>query len=49
MQLNGLEVLKSFINHIFQGKEPYQIVTTSVSTVIISLWLWEFLIQDESE
>lgn len=40
--------LKEFINNSFQGKEPWQIVTITSTTVLTSVWLWNFVFQDES-
>ena len=40
--------LKEFINSYFQGKEPWQIVTITSTTVLTSVWLWNFVFQDET-
>nr|XP_003704170.1 PREDICTED: sphingosine-1-phosphate lyase [Megachile rotundata]XP_012142599.1 PREDICTED: sphingosine-1-phosphate lyase [Megachile rotundata]XP_012142600.1 PREDICTED: sphingosine-1-phosphate lyase [Megachile rotundata] len=37
-----------FLNNYFQGKEPWQIVTITSTTVLTSVWLWNFVFQDES-
>lgn len=40
--------LKAAINSNFADKEPWQIVTITTSSVLASVWLWDFLCQDES-
>lgn len=42
-----LNVFRNVINNGFADKEPWQIVTITTSTVIFTIWLWEF-IQEES-
>lgn len=44
----GPTVLKQFINTQFQNKEPWQIVSITMTTVLTFVWLWDFLNQDES-
>lgn len=39
--------LKIFINSYFAEKEPWQIVTFTTSSVLLTIWLWDFLNQDE--
>lgn len=41
-------VLKELVNNYFQGNEPWQIVTITSTTVLSSVWLWNFIFQDES-
>lgn len=41
-------ILKSAINSGFADKEPWQIVSATASTVIFTIYLWEFLNRDES-
>ncbi|XP_076165683.1 sphingosine-1-phosphate lyase [Ptiloglossa arizonensis] len=40
--------IQGFINNWFQGKEPWQIVTITSTTVLATVWLWNFVFQDES-
>lgn len=40
--------LKNVINNQFSSKEPWQIVTITTSTVLVSVWIYEFIFQDES-
>lgn len=51
MDLVSLPVrsLKAAINSNFADKEPWQIVTITTSSVLASVWLWDFLCQDESK
>lgn len=41
--------LKEFVNNSFQGKEPWQIVTITSTTLLTTIWLWNFIFQDESK
>ncbi|XP_053976803.1 sphingosine-1-phosphate lyase [Hylaeus volcanicus] len=40
--------IKGFINNWFQDKEPWQIVTITSTTVLATVWMWNFVFQDES-
>ncbi|XP_018320081.1 sphingosine-1-phosphate lyase [Agrilus planipennis] len=42
------EIVKTGINNAFVSKEPWQIVTITTSTVLLSVWLYEFIFQEES-
>lgn len=44
-----LNQVKSGVNQIFIGKEPWQIVTITTSSVLLFTWLYGFLCDDESE
>ncbi|XP_076241348.1 sphingosine-1-phosphate lyase [Calliopsis andreniformis] len=44
----GTHCMKEFLNNHFQGKEPWQIVTITSTTVLATVWLWNFIFQDES-
>lgn len=44
----GAHAVKDFLNNYFQGKEPWQIVTITSTTVLTTVWLWNFVFQDES-
>ncbi|GLH10854.1 Sphingosine-1-phosphate lyase [Gryllus bimaculatus] len=44
----ALQSLKLAINGYFRNKEPWQIVTITASSVLASVWLWEFIFQEES-
>ncbi|CAK9824876.1 Sphingosine-1-phosphate lyase [Anthophora retusa] len=48
MYLFGVNNIKELINSSFQGKEPWQIVTITSTSVLTSVWLWTFIFQDES-
>lgn len=39
--------LKVVINDGFSGKEPWQIVTITTTTIFFGVWFYEFLFQDE--
>ncbi|XP_058797826.1 sphingosine-1-phosphate lyase [Phymastichus coffea] len=39
---------KSAINETFKGKEPWQIVGMTSTTILASVWLYNFIFQDES-
>ncbi|KAG5885772.1 hypothetical protein JTB14_031208 [Gonioctena quinquepunctata] len=39
--------LKFGLNNIFNGKEPWQIVTITTSTVLITVWVYDFIVRDE--
>lgn len=40
--------LKLVINDTFHGKEPWQIVTITTTTIFLGVWFYDFLFQDES-
>lgn len=48
MYLSCVESLKGFVNNSFQNKEPWQIVTITTTTVLGTVWIWNFVFQDES-
>ncbi|XP_076759122.1 sphingosine-1-phosphate lyase [Xylocopa sonorina] len=43
--VNGM---KELLNNYFQGKEAWQIVTITSTTILTSVWLWNFIFQEES-
>uniref|UniRef100_A0A6P7FCP7 sphinganine-1-phosphate aldolase n=1 Tax=Diabrotica virgifera virgifera TaxID=50390 RepID=A0A6P7FCP7_DIAVI len=43
-----INALKGTLNNHFQGKEAWQIVTSTTTTVLLSVWFYGFLFQDES-
>lgn len=43
-----LSSLKVVVNNSFDGKEPWQIVTITTTTVLFGVWFYDFLFQDES-
>ncbi|XP_060525909.1 sphingosine-1-phosphate lyase [Cylas formicarius] len=43
-----LNLFKSSLNNAFSGKEPWQIVTLTTSSVLFAVWLYDFLNQDET-
>lgn len=44
-----LKTAQSGINNYFQGKEPWQIVTFTTSSILILVWFHDFINQDESK
>ena len=40
--------VKEFINNYFKGKEPWQVVAITSTTVLTTVWLWNFVFQEES-
>ncbi|KRT83850.1 hypothetical protein AMK59_4551, partial [Oryctes borbonicus] len=42
-----LDLLKNSVNARFVGKEPWQIVACTTSTVLLTIWLYNFLFDDE--
>ena len=44
----GINNMKQLINNYFVAKEPWQIVTITSTTILTSVWLWNFIFQDES-
>uniref|UniRef100_A0AAR5PMB4 sphinganine-1-phosphate aldolase n=2 Tax=Dendroctonus ponderosae TaxID=77166 RepID=A0AAR5PMB4_DENPD len=40
--------LKTYVNAAFQGKEPWQIVSITTSSVLLMVWIYDFLDGDES-
>lgn len=43
-----LNSMKQLINSYFRSKEPWQIVVITSTTILTSIWLWNFIFQDES-
>lgn len=41
--MNVLQCVKGGINRSFDGKEPWQIVTITTSTVLIVVWCYDLL------
>lgn len=48
MYLPCANFAKEFLNNSFQNKEPWQVVTITTTTVLSTIWLWNFVFQDES-
>ncbi|XP_015439311.1 PREDICTED: sphingosine-1-phosphate lyase [Dufourea novaeangliae] len=48
MLVSYMNTLKEFVNNSFQGKEPWQIVTITSTTILTTIWLWNFVFQEES-
>lgn len=44
-----LYTFRTTLNSQFAAKEPWQIVTITASTVLFTVWLYEFIFQDESK
>lgn len=49
MHLPCIDVPAKFVNNVFQNKEPWQIVTMTTTATIATIWLWNFIFQDESK
>lgn len=45
---SSLNTFRIGINGRFASKEPWQIITITASTVLLSVWFYEFIFQDES-
>lgn len=43
-----LNTLKTIVNNQFASKEPWQIVSITTSTILLSVWFYDFLFKDES-
>ncbi|KAF5307262.1 hypothetical protein FQR65_LT06978 [Abscondita terminalis] len=41
-------IFKSTINNQFATKEPWQIVTITTSTILLSAWIYDFIFKEES-
>lgn len=40
---------QGYVNRSLSHKEPWQIVTITTTAVLTSVWLWNFISQDESK
>lgn len=45
---NSLQFIKGTVNGYLRNKEPWQVVAITTTTVLSSVWLWNFVNQDES-
>ncbi|KAL4091802.1 hypothetical protein QTP88_026433 [Uroleucon formosanum] len=45
---NGILLSKNSVNNLFGQREPWQVASITASSVLTSIWLWNFLFQDES-
>lgn len=41
--------VKTYVNELFRNKEPWQIVAITTSTVLATVWLYEYLAQETGE
>ncbi|XP_014471347.1 PREDICTED: sphingosine-1-phosphate lyase [Dinoponera quadriceps] len=48
MHLPCVGVPAKLVNNLFQDKEPWQIVTMTTTATLATIWLWNFIFQDES-
>lgn len=47
---NGLSLTKNVINNLFgQQCEPWQVASITASSLLTSIWIWNFIVQDESK
>jgi hypothetical protein len=44
----GVDSIRIFLNSSCSKLEPWQIVTTTATTVLVGVWFWDFLFQEES-
>lgn len=46
----GFSFTKNTVNNLFGvHSEPWQVATLTTSSILTSVWLWNFLFQDESK
>lgn len=41
--------LKGYVNAYFEEREPWEIVVITSGTILLAVWLWQFIFQDESK
>lgn len=46
---NGLLLTKNTVNNLFGQCEPWQVASITASSVLSSIWIWNFVFQDESK
>lgn len=47
---NGLLFTKKSVNNLFgQRREPWQVASITASSILTSIWIWNFVFQDESK
>lgn len=46
---NSLLCSKNAINDLFGQREPWQVASITASGVLTSIWIWNFVFQDESK
>lgn len=46
---NSLSFTKNAVNNLFGPREPWQVASITASSLLTSIWLWNFLFQDESK
>lgn len=46
---NSVLLTKSTVNNLFGQCEPWQIASITASSILTSVWLWNFVFQDESK
>lgn len=47
---SGLSLTKNTVNNMFaKHNEPWQVASLTATTILTSIWLWNFLVQDESK
>ncbi|VVC28150.1 Pyridoxal phosphate-dependent transferase, subdomain 2,Pyridoxal phosphate-dependent transferase [Cinara cedri] len=45
---SSLSFTKNTVNNLFGPREPWQVASITASGILTSIWLWNFLLQDES-
>lgn len=46
---DAFSFLTRHTNSVFKNREPWQIVAITATSVLSTVWLWNFINQDESE
>lgn len=47
--INGFLLTKNSINNLFGQREPWQVASITASSLLTSIWIWNFVFQDESK
>ncbi|XP_046829563.1 sphingosine-1-phosphate lyase isoform X1 [Vespa crabro] len=47
MVISCVDTLKGIVNHSFQNKEPWQIVSITATTLLGTIWIWNFIFSQD--
>lgn len=47
--INGFLLTTNSINNLFGQREPWQVASITASSILTSIWIWNFVFQDESK
>ncbi|XP_035728299.1 sphingosine-1-phosphate lyase-like [Vespa mandarinia] len=47
MVISCVDSLKGIVNHSFQNKEPWQIVSITATTLLGTIWIWNFIFSQD--